>query len=469
MRCREARRRVSESIDGRLAGEDSLRAGLEAHLERCPACRTHRDRLTAAGALLDGLDRPVAPPGLTRRVLGQVLDLDRDPAAAPTPVPVRVGIGRGEQVYRAAVLFLLVSLNATLLWERRPGPEAAVGPSIEPAPSVAPIAAESVAPEPVVDSVDRYRDFFKTVEILAEEPGQAEGVRPVLARHVQHLPSIPPPVATGRAVDPEVAGYFADARQLVGQIRHWSEGQGEAPEGVRLEEIRDRTRAILVRSHEVRALLAGHEGSDISVGEIADLPEHELYQLGSNHFFAGEFEPAKRYLEWVESEEGEGADGPIADSARYLLARALARTGEGDRAAPIIVRLHRKGLLRREELSDILIAIDVDTEQVAVGPRRRVGFVIEQPGRRAAGDETARFFVVRVNGQEVDPRHGRAIRKFIEVAAAVELEAGPGPEGVHRRAIQIVDGAMRVEETLRLGPDGPEFHVQYAAASNEDR
>jgi anti-sigma factor RsiW len=71
-------------LDGALA--PARRAEVERHLEGCPACRTERDRLAGALALLGALPPPPEPsPYFTARLAARLAD---------EPSPVRGLLGR---------------------------------------------------------------------------------------------------------------------------------------------------------------------------------------------------------------------------------------------------------------------------------------------------------------------------------------------------------------------------------------
>jgi anti-sigma factor RsiW len=65
--CHEARQCFSALQDKALSKDRQLL--LEAHLERCPACRAQYDRLEAAWETLGALPAPSAPAGLAAQVL----------------------------------------------------------------------------------------------------------------------------------------------------------------------------------------------------------------------------------------------------------------------------------------------------------------------------------------------------------------------------------------------------------------
>jgi RNA polymerase sigma-70 factor (ECF subfamily) len=68
LRCWDARRRVSDYLDGELAADE--RAALEAHLRTCPTCPALYASLVGVRDELSGLRDPdtVVPPGLAERV-----------------------------------------------------------------------------------------------------------------------------------------------------------------------------------------------------------------------------------------------------------------------------------------------------------------------------------------------------------------------------------------------------------------
>ena len=68
MRCWDARRRVSDYIDGELPAEE--RARLERHLESCPTCPPLYASLVGVREKLGGLRDPdtVVPPTLAEQI-----------------------------------------------------------------------------------------------------------------------------------------------------------------------------------------------------------------------------------------------------------------------------------------------------------------------------------------------------------------------------------------------------------------
>jgi anti-sigma factor RsiW len=61
MRCERAKRRISDALDGALAGHRTVR--LERHVRGCAACRAYRDALTRLQAGMKGLADPGLAPG----------------------------------------------------------------------------------------------------------------------------------------------------------------------------------------------------------------------------------------------------------------------------------------------------------------------------------------------------------------------------------------------------------------------
>ena len=72
MDCREARRRLSAMVDGRL--DPSGVEPLEEHLAACPACGTAARLLEEVRHHYAGLPRPAAPGGLTSRVMARIAE-----------------------------------------------------------------------------------------------------------------------------------------------------------------------------------------------------------------------------------------------------------------------------------------------------------------------------------------------------------------------------------------------------------
>lgn len=68
MNCEETRRAVEERFDGGL----ELTEGLEPHLETCPACRAHRDRLLGLEAQLLSIPLEQPAPGLAHRITSHI-------------------------------------------------------------------------------------------------------------------------------------------------------------------------------------------------------------------------------------------------------------------------------------------------------------------------------------------------------------------------------------------------------------
>jgi hypothetical protein len=118
MRCGAARRRLSDEIDGAL--RPGRKAGVEAHLRVCPACRAYRDglgRIQAAAAL------PAAPSpefwdSFEERVSRKIAAGEAGRASVAIPFASR---RRSAWAAAAAAVLAGVALGYVLL---RPGPPA---------------------------------------------------------------------------------------------------------------------------------------------------------------------------------------------------------------------------------------------------------------------------------------------------------------------------------------------------------
>jgi anti-sigma factor RsiW len=117
MRCRTAEKRLSDSLDRALSPR--MRARLDAHLAKCPACRATRDTLLrlneAAGPPAERSEEYWA--GFERRLEAR---LDQEPAgrrAVGTPFP-----GRRRLAWAAAGFVLLAAVAAAWFAFLRPAP-----------------------------------------------------------------------------------------------------------------------------------------------------------------------------------------------------------------------------------------------------------------------------------------------------------------------------------------------------------
>ncbi len=73
--CDELRRELSAYLDGALSAEKAGR--LARHLERCADCRTRYESEKAVVKRLKAVREPPVPPGLRRRIIGDLLEEDR--------------------------------------------------------------------------------------------------------------------------------------------------------------------------------------------------------------------------------------------------------------------------------------------------------------------------------------------------------------------------------------------------------
>jgi len=121
VRCRRVRQNLSAFIDREL--ESPVRDAINAHLQKCPECRTACARLQKLELLLDESTVPPVPQGLTERI---VASASRDVASpnpnciAPAPVPHRpperrwYGVSTLMRIAAAVVLVIGLSAGAAM-------------------------------------------------------------------------------------------------------------------------------------------------------------------------------------------------------------------------------------------------------------------------------------------------------------------------------------------------------------------
>ncbi|MBI4616693.1 MAG: zf-HC2 domain-containing protein [Planctomycetes bacterium] len=478
MRCREFERNLSEFLDGRLeAGHEERMA---AHAGDCASCRAALDRGRRAEACLDALPRPDAPGGLAARVVERALSEGAGAPARPA-APRSGGLSRGEILFRAAVLVLLATLNAaTVISLLRPVPET-------PSPQLAPAIGRQEGParetvhlqspdapglmpeprnevEPIMVALDRCGDFFKTVEILSARPQES---RPVLARHIE-VAGIDEGIRRARAraeevrelrESPELVNYLDESARMVEDLRRWSrEGHGEEGDK-RLVELRERIRAgrLAGKGRELRdeLLAAPVFQMELPAPEPGAPEEDVLFVTGARYYYAGQFEPAKRVFLRLSDLPGES---PVSDGARFLLARCLVETGEGERAFQIVRRLHEKKIIGKDEVAELVVSFGggLEPHDGPSGPR------MWGHGDFSEGEEENLDFVkVVIWGREVDRDRGPGVRLAIQ---ALARDRGWRE---HRTETRVEGDRRRTLETLRFAEDEPELAVEYV--SNEWR
>lgn len=133
MRCRSARRRISDALDGAVGARG--RARLEAHLAVCPACRVYRGRLSLiqAGSRLP-LDRPAESWADFERALAAKLDAagERGPSFAPEAARRRAWawVAAAASVLLAVVAWYLLQRPAGAPFEAWTGYEGVIDPLV---------------------------------------------------------------------------------------------------------------------------------------------------------------------------------------------------------------------------------------------------------------------------------------------------------------------------------------------------
>jgi anti-sigma factor RsiW len=144
--CIKTRRRLHQRLDGELPASQAPL--LVAHLERCPACAAHAERLEAALGLLHAAAPVVAPARLPARIMAAARN-----ASAPTPVARPALTLRLATAGAIMALMLVVGVTmrihvphgtapAALPLASLPAPEAPVAALPEPAtktPEAAPV------------------------------------------------------------------------------------------------------------------------------------------------------------------------------------------------------------------------------------------------------------------------------------------------------------------------------------------
>ncbi len=165
MRCRKARKLLSDELDGALVPRRGDRLG--AHLRSCPACREYRlDLGRIRGALAPPAERPDGYwAGFEMRLEAK---LDREgrgggPARAPFPARRRPALA-------AAALGLVAILALWLVRTDRQAPGMTAGwfPDIDP---LAPLLLEAEADPELGRAVDR--EIRASIEELAPGPDAA--------------------------------------------------------------------------------------------------------------------------------------------------------------------------------------------------------------------------------------------------------------------------------------------------------
>lgn len=105
MRCRKARRLISDAADGRLP--EAARSGLEGHLEGCPSCLAYRDLVGRIQAgLRDGAEGRAQARSAGSFLAGLNARIDALPSAGPARTPRRV---RGPLLRPAFALAFMAS------------------------------------------------------------------------------------------------------------------------------------------------------------------------------------------------------------------------------------------------------------------------------------------------------------------------------------------------------------------------
>ena len=117
MRCRTARRWLSDELDGALAP----RPRLEAHLQACPACRTYREGI---GLIQDraGLADDRSPASWS--AFERALDAKLDALEETKPDVVAPPASRRRWAWAAAAASVLMAMTAWYALQRSGGPVA---------------------------------------------------------------------------------------------------------------------------------------------------------------------------------------------------------------------------------------------------------------------------------------------------------------------------------------------------------
>jgi anti-sigma factor RsiW len=112
MECRQVQERLSAWLDGELP--EAVGADLEAHLERCAACRREWRQMKALESALGNLVAPV-PEGLAERVAARVRAPRRRPwwQAAALAACLVVGVALGGTMGRSFYGVTATEVNGT--------------------------------------------------------------------------------------------------------------------------------------------------------------------------------------------------------------------------------------------------------------------------------------------------------------------------------------------------------------------
>ncbi len=112
MRCRTARRRLSDALDGALAG--GRRIWLEAHLRGCPDCRAYRERI---GLIQDRAKLEDGRPSVFWEEFERAVEARIDAAGERRP-SLRAAAVRTRWAWGAAAASVLIGFAAWYLLQR---------------------------------------------------------------------------------------------------------------------------------------------------------------------------------------------------------------------------------------------------------------------------------------------------------------------------------------------------------------
>ncbi len=219
MKCKKAREKLSEYVDGELSSAE--RAAIEVHLAECAECRRELEILQATVAAVAGLPHHSAPAGFGDRLMEQV-------GAGPA-----VGVPADRRIVTlwprlaAVAAMLLVVLGLTLVVERD-GMFAAGERLVMRMPTVTgEVDKETAAPgqpgpaveEPLSEALGRLEDGRSVQEIT-------EGGRPGEVRELRERDAR---VAQGPGLDRKLAENHVDVSDELGLPLKKAHGKGGPP------------------------------------------------------------------------------------------------------------------------------------------------------------------------------------------------------------------------------------------------
>jgi len=174
MRCRTAKRRLTQYLDGELT--DRERGAVERHLEACRRCREEADALRHAEDALHRLSAVETAPDLTADLLRRIEGLPGLPA------------GSRRLAWGGAMVAAMVIVLAAFFWLRQGGPTAPslhqkaqtlVPPPMaqtrEPPPAIAKAPSQPAAPQPLPEP---QRRVIRKHTVARERPQEQPSNQP---------------------------------------------------------------------------------------------------------------------------------------------------------------------------------------------------------------------------------------------------------------------------------------------------